>query len=74
MAQFDIYLNPNGDDGFAYVLVVQSDLGPLELSVVMPLIRADLVDPSAGCPPETSTIRSAISPSSVARSSAPSSC
>jgi toxin CcdB len=48
MAQFDVYRNPvtSSDDGFPYVLVIQSDLlEHLNLRIVVPLVRADVVDP-----------------------------
>jgi toxin CcdB len=48
MAQFDVYRNPvtSSDDGFPYVLVIQSDLlEHLNLRFVVPLVRADVVDP-----------------------------
>lgn len=48
MAQFDVYRNPGAgpDDGFPYVLDIQSDLlKHLNLRVVVPLVRADVVDP-----------------------------
>ena len=48
MAQFDVYRNPADatDDGFPYVLEVQSDLlAHLSLRVVVPLVRADVADP-----------------------------
>lgn len=48
MAQFDVYRNPAAepDDGFPYVLDIQSDLlQHLNLRVVVPLVRADIVDP-----------------------------
>ncbi|MGH6945145.1 MAG: CcdB family protein [Geminicoccaceae bacterium] len=48
MTQFDVYRNPaNGtDDGFPYMLDIQCDLlDHLSLRVVVPLVRADVVDP-----------------------------
>ena len=48
MPQFDVYRNPvtSDDDGFPYVVVIQSDLlEHLNLRVVVPLVRADVVDP-----------------------------
>jgi toxin CcdB len=47
MAQFDVYRNPvDANDGFPYVLDVQSDhLEHLNLRVVVPLVRAEVVDP-----------------------------
>ena len=48
MPQFDVFRNPSadGEDGFPYVLVVQSDLlEHLNLRVVVPLVRAEVVDP-----------------------------
>jgi toxin CcdB len=47
MAQFDVYRNPTAaeDDGFPYLLNVQSNLlAHLNLRVVVPLVRADVVD------------------------------
>jgi toxin CcdB len=48
MPQFDVYRNPvaSDDDGFPYVLVIQTDLlEHLNLRIVVPLVRADVVDP-----------------------------
>ena len=48
MAQFEVFRNPSADDedGFPYLLVIQSDLlEHLNLRIVVPLVRADVVDP-----------------------------
>jgi toxin CcdB len=45
--QFDVYRNPApASEGFPYVLDIQADiLQHLNLRVVVPLVRADAVDP-----------------------------
>ena len=48
MAQLDVYRNPADveDDELPYVLDVQSDLlAHLNVRIVVPLVRADVVDP-----------------------------
>jgi toxin CcdB len=48
MAQFDVFRNPSADDedGFPYLLVIQSDLlEQLNVRIVVPLVRAGVVDP-----------------------------
>ena len=48
MAQFDVYRNPvhTAEVEFPYVLDIQSDLlVHLNVRVVVPLVRADVVDP-----------------------------
>ncbi|MGH6920025.1 MAG: CcdB family protein [Geminicoccaceae bacterium] len=48
MAQFDVYPNPADveDDELPYVLDVQSDLlAHLNVRIVVPLVRANVVDP-----------------------------
>jgi toxin CcdB len=44
--QFDVYRNPADDHELPYVLDVQSDLlAHLSVRIVVPLVRADAVDP-----------------------------
>jgi toxin CcdB len=48
VAQFDVYRNraPETEEEFPYVLDIQADvLKHLNLRVVVPLVRADVVDP-----------------------------